>query len=540
MDKIFYNGKIITLEYKDEAEEKDNACEALLVRDEKIFKLGSYEEVKSLAMPDAEKINLMGKCLMPAFIDSHSHFVTNGQMSMCVDLSQCNCFQDIINRLKKYIKDEKVGANQAVIGFGYDHNFLNEQRQPDKRVLDQVSSEIPIFIFHISLHLACANTVALNLAAVNEKTADPDGGVFGRVDGTMELSGYLEEGAMHIVQKALMPYIQYDQGDIMARMQEIYLKNGITTVQDGATERNGWKMLMGMSSMGALKLDVVAYPIISVDDGALMHEYGEEYADYKGRLKIGGYKLILDGSPQGRSAWMSEPYLGGEEDYCAYPWMSDDDVNRYVTMAVREKKQLLVHCNGDAASEQYLNAYDKAIEATGVKDDIRPVMIHCQTVRNDQLDRMAKLNMIASIFVGHVWYWGDIHVKNFGEKRGNRISPVKDALERGVHVNFHQDTPVTAPSMLHSVWCAVNRISRAGRLIGENQKISVYDALRAVTIGAAYEYFEEERKGSIKEGKTADLIILDKSPLEVDPMEIKSIDVLETYKDGRKVFQKVL
>lgn len=166
------------------------------------------------------------------------------------------------------------------------------------------------------------------------------------------------------------------------------------------------------------------------------------------------------------------------------------------------------------------------------------MMIHCQTVRNDQLDRMARLNMIASIFVGHVWYWGDIHLQNFGSLRGSRISPVKDALDRGVTVNFHQDTPVTKPDMLHSVWCAVNRISRSGAVIGAEQKISVYDALKAVTIQAAYEYFEEDTKGSIEAGKRADLVILDRSPLDVDPMEIKDIQVMMTIKDGAVIYRR--
>ena len=163
-------------------------------------------------------------------------------------------------------------------------------------------------------------------------------------------------------------------------------------------------------------------------------------------------------------------------------------------------------------------------------------MIHCQTVRNDQLVRMAKINMIASIFVGHVFFWGDIHRKNFGEERGNHISPVKDALDRGVLVNFHQDTPVTKPDMLHSVWCAVNRVSREGNLIGKEQAISVYDALKAVTLNGAYEYFEEADKGSIKEGKAADLIILDRNPLLVDTEEIKNIKVLQTIKNGKVIF----
>lgn len=194
------------------------------------------------------------------------------------------------------------------------------------------------------------------------------------------------------------------------------------------------------------------------------------------------------------------------------------------------------HCNGDAASEQFINAYASAFSKVKPAEEIRPVMIHCQTVRNDQLDRMKDLGMIASIFVGHVWYWGDIHMINFGPERGNHISPARDALDRGLHVNFHQDTPVTRPDVMHSVWCAVNRISRRGNLIGADQKISVYEALRAVTIEGAYQYFEEVSKGSIEPGKRADLVILDRNPLAVPSMELRDIKVLKTIKDGVTVY----
>ena len=225
-----------------------------------------------------------------------------------------------------------------------------------------------------------------------------------------------------------------------------------------------------------------------------------------------------------------------DPDYCGYPWLKDEQVLSYIKTAINENQQLLAHCNGDAASEQYLNAYEKALKETNASKDLRPVMIHCQTVRNDQLKRMADLDMIASIFVGHVYYWGDIHIKNFGPERGNHISPVRDALDYGISVNFHQDTPVTKPDMLHSVWCAVNRISRSGKVIGEDQKVSVYEALKAVTINAAYEYFEEDSKGSIKTGKRADLVVLNQSPLKVEPNAIKDIKVIQTIKDGKLIY----
>ena len=476
---------------------------------------------------------------MPSFIDAHSHIVMNGQMSLFADLSSCQSFEEIIATLKNYQVKNQLTPKDVLIGFGYDHNFLKENAQPDKRVLDQVSAEIPIFILHISGHLACANSAALELAHITADTPDPEGGVIGRLANGQEPSGYVEEAGMRPIQLAVMPRVKTDYAQMLCKMQEIYISNGITTVQDGATSEGDWKALLGAATSGSLKVDVVSYLLMSSEDIDLMEEYGDRYSDYKNHLKIGGYKLILDGSPQGRSAWMSQPYIGGTEGYCGYPWMAEDAVQDYLLRAVNDRKQILVHCNGDAASEQFIRTYKKAVETTDCKEDLRPVMIHCQTVRDDQLDRMAKLSMIASVFVGHVWYWGDIHIKNFGEKRGNHISPAKAALDRNVVITFHQDTPVTKPDMLHSVWCAVNRVSRSGNIIGIDQAIDVYEALKAVTINAAYQYFEEDTKGSIEAGKRADLIVLSQSPFEAAPMTIRDIKVLETIKDGESIFQNI-
>lgn len=536
MDTIFYNGTIITMTEKDQNAAVQCAPEAVWIHNGRIAGVGSMPGLKAAAGKGVKLRDLQGKCLMPAFIDSHSHITMNGQMAMCAGLGDCESFQDIIRILKEYIEKKKIGTNGAVIGFGYDHNFLTEQAHPDKRVLDQVSTEIPIMILHVSAHMACANSKALELAGITSQTPDPQGGMIGRLEGSKEPSGYLEEAGMIAVQKEISGKIKPDLVAMLKGMQENYIRYGITTVQDGATSPSDLKILKALAWAKLLKVDVVAYPLMSNNGQELLNKNSKIVNKYKNHLKIGGYKLVLDGSPQGRSAWMSEPYLGGAPDYCGYPWMPDDKVEEYAKIAVKEGRQLLAHCNGDAASSQFINAYEKALKETGCKDDLRPVMIHCQTVRNDQLDRMASLKMIASIFVGHVYYWGDVHKRNFGEIRGNHISPVKDAMERGVTVNFHQDTPVTKPDMLHSVWAAVNRISRSGSIIGENQKIDVYNALKAITIHGAYQYFEEDTKGSISVGKRADLVILDRSPLTVPQEELRRITVVETIKDGKRIY----
>ena len=534
MDQVFYNGTIITMAHKCEEEEKNNKLEAVLVRDNYIFKTGRLNEIEKIATNDVEYIDLQGRCLMPAFIDSHSHFVMNGKMSIFADLMNCSSFEEIKTTMIEYIEEKQIAKGDVVIGFGYDHNFLSEQRHPDKLLLDSISKENPIILLHISVHQACVNSCLLDLVGINENTPDPEGGVIGRMPDSMEPSGYFEESAMQLILGGF-EFPELCVADMLEQMQNAYLSNGITTVQDGATSLKDWKMLQTMSQTDKLKLDVVAYPVMSEAGINIMHKYGDLYQDYVGHVKLGGYKIILDGSPQGKSAWLSSPYES-ELTYCGYPWMKDEDVKHCIQIAVNEKKQILAHCNGDAASEQYLRAIEDSVENVKLIKDFRPVMIHCQTVRSDQLDRMKNVNMIASVFVGHVWYWGDVHLKNLGIERGNMISPANLAIQKGLHVNFHQDSPVTKPNMMHSVWCAVNRISRSGKIIGSQQKIDVYDALRGITCEAAYEYFEESSKGSIEEGKRADMVILDQSPLEVDPLDIQKIMVLKTYKDGKLVF----
>ena len=535
MKKMYYGGNIITMESKTLDDYTDP--EAVIIEDGIISHVGTVEQLNKYTDIDTEKVDLKGRCLMPSFIDAHSHVVMDARFSVFANLSNAECFNDIIDILVEHKEKNKIGADDVIIGFGYDNNFLKENAQPDKRVLDKVSTVIPVVILHVSGHLACVNSKALEIAGINEDTPDIKGGLIERIDNTKEPSGYVEEAGMMVVFEKVMSRVKANVEDIMANMAKTYIKYGVTTVQDGATTKDDFAFLKMMSDMDKLKVDVVSYPIMPGGGVELLHDNKEYCGRYVKHLKIGGYKLVLDGSPQGRTAWLSKPYEGDDKDYCGYPWMKDEDVEGFIRTAVTEKQQLLTHCNGDAAGDQLLKLYEKVIKETGSREDLRPVMIHCQTARNDQLDKMAELDMIASVFVGHVFYWGDIHLKNLGTERGNHISPCKDALKRGLHVNFHQDTTVTVPDMMHSVWCAVNRISRNGKKIGPDQCIDVYDALKAVTTEAAYEYFEEDSKGTIEEGKRADLVILTDSPLKVDKMDIKDIKVLETIKDGETIYK---
>lgn len=531
MKKLYYGGDIITMEAE------NDVAEAVLVDNGVIEKVGRLKDFRDIMDDsDTELIDLKDNTMLPGFIDPHSHVSMVGPISTLADLGECESFDDVIQTLTLYMKDKEVAKGNFIVGFGYDHNFLKEERHPTKEILNQVSANHPIFIFHASGHVGCANDAALHLAGINEDTPDEEGGLIGRVEGSNEPNGYLEEGSIQLLKKEMFSGTTMDYAQLAKLGQDVYIKNGITTAQDGATPSETIELFKALAEQGKLKVDVVAYPMVANNPDDMWKN--EQYAQtYHNRLKINGYKLFLDGSPQGRTAWMTEPYEG-EESYCGYPSYKDEQVKQYVSKAINDGVQLLTHSNGDAASDQLLRNYDEALQESDNpdKNDLRPVMIHCQTVRRDQLDKMAELAMIPSIFVSHTYFWGDVHLKNLGQERGSHISPAQSAFERDLVVNFHQDSPVVKPDMLHTIWCAVNRITRKGVSIGAEERVSVYDALKALTLNAAYAYFEENEKGSIKEGKLADFVILDRNPLEVDKLEIKNIRVLETIKEGKAIY----
>lgn len=535
MKTLYYGGDIITMEHEGES------VEAVLIEDGVIKEVGNLVDFKAfMDNSSVEKIDLKGHTMLPGFIDPHGHISMMGTLSVMADLSKCENFKDIIDTLNGYIKENGLGKTDPIVGFGYDHNFLEEEEHPTKEILNQVSMENPIFISHASGHVGCANDVALKLAGIDENTPEEAGGHIGRIEGTNEPNGYLEEASVMSLREKISSGVKMDFVQLALLGQDIYIRNGITTAQDGATSSETMALFQALAEKGSLKLDIVTYPTV-VDNPEDMWENEKYTKQYHNRLKVGGYKLFLDGSPQGKTAWMTEPYEG-EESYRGYPWYKEAQVKQYVKKAINDDVQLLTHCNGDAASDQLLRNYEAALNESENpnKHNLRPVMIHCQTVRDDQLDKMVELSMIPSIFNAHTYYWGDVHLKNFGDARGRRVSPAKSAFDRGLVVNFHQDAPVVHPDMLHTIWCAVNRITRKGVEIGPEECVSVYDALKAVTINAAYAYFEEDQKGSIKPGKVADFVILNQNPLKVNKMNIKDLQVLETIKEGKSIYSQDL
>jgi len=299
MKKLYFSGDIVTM-----SGQVTGAAEAVLIENGRILKIGARDEFTIEENDDTvQKINLQGRTLLPGFVDPHGHISMMGTMSVMANLREDESFSDIQNTLETYMKDNNVEKGEVVVGFGYDHNFLQEGRHSTKDILNEVSTDHPIFISHASGHVGCANDAALTLAGVDENTQEEEGGVIGRIEGSNEPNGYLEEGSMITVQSHIAPKMEMDHVKLALLGQDIYLQNGITTAQDGATSHETLELFKDLAENGKWKMDLVMYPTVvdNPEDLKVNEDYTKKYHN---RLKIGGYKLFLDGSPQGKTAWL--------------------------------------------------------------------------------------------------------------------------------------------------------------------------------------------------------------------------------------------
>ncbi len=324
----------------------------------------------------------------------------------------------------------------------------------------------------------------------------------------------------------------------MKAIQDVYVRNGITTVQDGASTPQQIEDMREIAAQGGFYLDVVAYQ--HFPNGSTIGEDFSTSQTYQGNFRVGGIKLVLDGSVQGKTAWLTRPYFippaGQESGYSGYGSYTDDSVEGLLDTAHTRGIQVIAHVNGDRAIDQLLGA-EAEVLAAYPGADLRTVAIHAQTAREDQLDRMAELGIIPSFFAAHPFFWGDWHRDQaIGPERAARISPLVSAKTRGLAYTMHTDSPIVPPDMLNLIWVAVNRETRSGAVLGAGERADPLDALRGVTLNAARQYSEEADKGSITPGKRADLVVLSENPLTVDPARIKDIRVLETLKDGKTIF----
>ena len=537
---VYYNGDIITM-----VGEAPEYAEAIVVKDGNISFVGSSDEAMKVAGKGHNMIDLEGKTMLPGFIDAHAHFGNFSSQAIGAQIlpppdAGANNIAALISILKQWNTPENRALTGWIFGAGFDDSVLEEKRFPTKHDLNLVSTEFPIMIIHISGHFAVENSKGLELLNITSETKNPEGGLIRREDGN-EPNGVLEElAAIPYYAKALTPKTKEASELFFNSGQDMALSYGYTTAQEGRAMLENHSFLAGKANENKLKLDVVSYVDYMFVDSLMYTKWNS--SEYNQKYRIGGMKLTLDGSPQGRTAWRTQPYLlppdGAKEGYLGYPAIPQDSVlESLYRKGFTNNWQIQTHANGDAAMDQMIRTM-RTVSSEFEKKDRRNVLIHGQYVREDQLDAFKELDVITSLFPLHTFYWGDWHKEIIGDSLGNKISPTRTALNKGLRITIHTDAPVALPNLMRMVGISVERKSRSGKDIGSNEKLTPFEALKGITIWSAYQHFEDETKGTLEKGKIADLVILDKNPLKINAEEIKDIQVLKTIKEGKIVFEK--
>ncbi len=544
---LYFGGPIITME------DSSPQVEAVAVKDGKILFAGTKSDAERFSEPATKMINLNGKTLLPGFIDVHGHLTSRAGMMDAVDLSPepygtVNSIKDLQTTIKKFIKDNTSTDQQPVIGNGYDDAIMAEHRHPTTTELDDISKTNPIIVIHASGHASVANSAMLQLLGITEASKDPEGGHIGRDKKTGKLNGKLEENASFTALLTLMEKMNKGKDTHahaiknLMKAQDEWLSYGQTTICDGRTMGESVALLEKAASQHLFKADIVYFPDYEYFKKDLSR-FKPKYMKYENHLKLAGFKFSDDGSPQGKTAWLTQPYLvppeGQSKDYKGFPIFTDEILYNDLKILFQNHITAQLHVNGDAAIDQAIRVIERLKDENIYKPELRATLIHVQNSRPDHIQKIKELGVIPSYFSTHAYLWGDWHYSSvFGPERAAFISPANSALKTGITFTIHHDAPVTPPDLITAVYAAVNRKTRSGMILGSNERITPIEALKAITINGAYQLQEEDRKGSIKAGKIADFVILDQNPLTISPENLRNIKVLETIKEGNSVYKR--
>lgn len=538
-DTIYHGGSILTMT------DTQPRVEAVAVAEGRVLAAGTKEDVMRTRTAGTKIIDIAGKAMIPGFVDAHGHVFGIGLQALSANMlpapdGEVNDIPSLQRVLTTWAKTNAATLDKAnvILGFGYDNAQLVELRHPTRQDLDAVSTDIPVYIIHQSGHLGVANSKALEVAGVNASSENPAGGVIRRAQGSNEPNGVLEENAHFPVLIKLLSAIDPEGAkETFKAGVKLISSYGYTTAQEGRATDAQSVLMRAVADAGELDIDVVTYPDVVASRDLITAEHSREYRNH---YRVGGAKLTIDGSPQGFTAWRDRPYYNPpsnlRSDYVGYPAVTNDQVFDNIDWAFENDVQILTHSNGEAASDLLIAAIAAATHKHG-RADRRPVLIHGQFLREDQIDSLQDYDIFPSLFPMHTFYWGDWHRdRTVGPVAAENISPTGWVIKRGMMFSSHHDAPVAFPDSMRVLDATVTRRSRSNDIIGPAQRVDVMTALKAMTIWPAYQHFEEETKGSIETGKLADLVILSADPTAVDPETLDQLKVLETIKEGETVY----
>ncbi|GMG87163.1 amidohydrolase [Biformimicrobium ophioploci] len=536
---IFFGGEILTMEG-----ERPQYVNAVAIAEGRILFAGDRKGALALRGEGTQMRNLRGRAMLPGFIDAHSHFMFALAMVNQVNIAsppvgKATDIASVISALKAFKAERGLADEDWIVGWGYDPDGLKEKRHITIEDLDPYFPDNKVMLIHVSGHGAVLNSRALEWAGIGENTAAPEGGVIARMPGGTRPAGLVMETAyLPILAKQPKPSEQ-ELLELMDEAQAVYTRNGYTHAQEGFSHIQEMDLLLKAAEQQRLLIDIVSLPnFTEYESWKGKYTFGV----YRNRLKFEGIKFTQDGSPQGKTAYVSEPYLtegpAGEQAWRGKPTQPEADFISQVQQALADGLHVFVHANGDAT----IDAVIEAVSGAGITaaDDRRTIVVHSQFQRPEQLDRYVELGLSPSYFTNHTFFWGEVHLKNIGRDRARFISPVRAAVDQGLVFSNHTDFNVTPLDPFFVMWTAMARQMRNGKVLGADQRVDAYTALQGLTTGPAWQVFEENRKGRIRAGLLADFVILSFNPATASAKNIRNIRVLETIKEGRTVYKAEL
>ena len=538
MDTIFYNGRINTLE------PGWGPQSAVAVQDGIIQRVGGDEEILALKTAQTELVDLQGKTMLPGFTDSHMHLLSYGYSLEKVNFYSARCIDDLVDLAKDFLA--KRPYLTWMQGRGWNQEYWTENRFPNRHDLDRISTDIPMSFTRACGHIIAVNSKALEVMGVTKDTPDPFGGHIDK-DEKGEPLGIFREAARDIVYNALPDLTVEDIKRMLKNGMEELVKAGITQVQTDDFEAlppgQYQKVLDAyhqLESEGALKVRIFEQCLLA--SKPLLDRFLSE-GHYTGEgsplFRVGPLKLMADGSLGGRTAYLARPYADDPSTE-GIPVFTQEQLDELVLTAQKGDMMSAVHCIGCGAAEMTMHAIEAA-QLACPKPDLRHAIVHCQITDRPLLEKFAKLNVVAHIQPAFVDDDIPIVEARVGRELAETSYNWKTLQDSGVHIAGGSDSPVIDFSVMNGIYCAVTRQRLNGEPEGgwlPDQKLTVPEAVRAYTQGGAYASYDERVRGTIRNGKYADLVVLDRDIFAAAPEEIKDIKVEMTVLNGRLVYRR--
>ncbi|SUZ79639.1 uncharacterized protein METZ01_LOCUS32493, partial [marine metagenome] len=522
-DYVVINAKVFTID------EDQPQAEAFAVKGDRFTAVGSSSDIRNLASSRTETIDAEGMTVVPGFIDAHSHPSSAGVN----ELVQVNADLRSITEIKEALRQRAAitQEGQWVRAFKYDDTKLAEGRPINRFDIDEVVPNHPAVVGHRGGHTGVYNSMALALAGVTSETPDPPGGRFYR-DSNGVLTGLAAERARYVF-NSLIPSdsTREQRRDGVKLITELMTKAGLTSVHQTGASRNDMIAYQDARADGGMRFRMYLFPRVQLFEdlvnAGIRSGFGDEV------LRIGAVKFSADGSASERTMRMSTPFEGRPDDYGILT-MSQEEIHEAVENAHRNDFQIGIHANGDVTIEMVLNAYER-VQRLWPRNDPRHRIEHCSLVNPALLQRIKDLGVIPAPFYTYVHYHGNKWVE-YGEEKMRWMFAHKSFLDYNIPVAPASDyTPGPFEPMM-ALQSMVTRKDFDGRVWGPNQRITIDQAMRICTLNGAYASFEENIKGSISAGKLADFVILADDPHDVDPDNIKNIEIVRTVVGGTTMY----